>query len=79
MKVYSNVCPKNNFAIERHGENAEIIFYENISKQGGNDFSYDEYRLTVTYRDTLEESVTEYFDQWLLLAKLKTEGGGGNI
>lgn len=76
MKAESTVKPMS-YSIERNGEYAEITLYENIeemtweNEQGEEEkyYVYDEYRLTIPYRDNLAAGIEKYFDAWLDMAK----------
>lgn len=75
MRTESNIEPSA-VVVEEHGENAEIIFCENIiqetrERDGEHEsiYTYDEYRLNVPNRENLLESVTAAKEEWLEAAK----------
>lgn len=77
MKAESTVNP-GAYSIEHCGGLAELAFYENI-ESNGDMYTYDEYRLTVPWRDNLETAVAANATALLELAKSrewKTVSGG---
>lgn len=70
MKIESNSKPLP-VEIERHGEQAEVILREHITEETGEEpvYTYDEYRLTVPYRENLLQSVEAAKAAWLEKAK----------
>ena len=67
MKAESTVNP-GAYSIEHCGGLAELAFYENI-ESNGDMYTYDEYRLTVPWRDNLETAVAANASAWPALAK----------
>ena len=54
----------------------QIVFYDNIQEEIRSDgeenkkvYIYDIYRVTVRYRDTLEEDLENNYETWLKFAK----------
>lgn len=71
MRSESNVRPEP-VTMERHGNDAEVIFCVNIQaeqRENGLFYTYDEYRLIRPYRDNLIDSVHQRFDEWVELAR----------
>ena len=71
MRAESNIKPSA-FSVEKCGDIAEIVLFENIEEKehdGETVFVYDEYRINAPYRETLAASVEANFDGWLSAAK----------
>ena len=75
MKTESNIKPSA-VVVEEHGDNAEVIFRENITEEtreqdGENTvvYVYDEYRLNVPNRAGLLKTVKAAKKNWLEAAK----------
>lgn len=71
MRAESNIKPSA-YAVEQCGDMADIILYENIEQEERDDapvFTYDEYRLTVPYRENLAADVIKNRAAWLEEAK----------
>ena len=74
MKEENNIKPEKKFEIENISEDGkcDVVFYDNIqeeTKTDGEKYIYDIYRITVRYRDTLEEDLENNYETWLNFAK----------
>lgn len=78
MKEENNIKPKKKFEIENISEDGkcDVVFYDNIQEETKTDgekivkaYIYDIYRITVRYRDTLEEDLENNYETWLNFAK----------
>ncbi len=81
MYAESNIKPKS-YDVENCGGVAEIVLYENVTKQTRSDpetgestiyYSYDEYRINVPFRENLSREVNENRAAWLAAAKQAEE------
>ena len=71
MKSENNKRPEA-LVVERRGETAELIFSENVreeTREGETFYTYEEYRLTVPWRENLEESAEGNREAWLAKAR----------
>lgn len=71
MKSQSTIRPPL-YSVEKCGDIAEIILYENIEENeydGETFFTYDEYRINIPYRNNLENSIEQDYNTWLQHAK----------
>lgn len=76
MKTESTIKPKS-YSVEQCGELAEVVLYENTEQQTRENedgeiekyFTYDEYRLTVPYREKLSAEIESSREAWLEAAK----------
>lgn len=72
MRTESNIRPEAaEIEITANGI-AEVILRENITEETREDatmYQYDEYRMTVPYRDNLLENVQKTLDAWITLAR----------
>ena len=82
MKEESNIKPEKNFKIENITDEGkcDVIFYEDIIEEirdaGEKEtkvYSYNFYRITVRYRETLEEDLENNYKMWLEFAKKNTQ------
>lgn len=76
MKAESNIAPVAPYDITIVGDDAEIIFYDNVAHveltgETPEKYTYDEYRLRVRYRDNLMSSIDSNVAAWLTAAKAK--------
>lgn len=78
MREENNVKPEKKFDIQNISDDGkcDIVFYDNIKEETRNNgeenqkiYIYDIYRVTVRYRDTLEEDVEQNYETWLEFAK----------
>ena len=78
MKEENNIKPEKKFEIENISEDGkcDVVFYDNIQEETKTDgekivkaYIYDIYRITVRYRDTLEEDLENNSETWLNFAK----------
>lgn len=71
-KTFSNSKPDENFIIEniRNGK-CVVYFFENVEEVQDEEISYkyDLYRIEVTYRDNLQETIENNYEKWLAFAK----------
>lgn len=75
MKAESTVRPNLPFEIERNGDVASIIFYENVEEkqeelQQGDQikYTYDEYRIDIPFRENLEARISDNLNTWIQMA-----------
>lgn len=72
MRTESNIRPETaEIEITANGI-AEVILRENITeetREGATMYQYDEYRMTVPYRDNLLENVQKTLDAWMTSAR----------
>lgn len=72
MRTESNIRPEAaEIEITANGI-AEVILRENITeetREGATMYQYDEYRMTVPYRDNLLENVQKTLDAWMTSAR----------
>lgn len=80
MREENNVKPDKKFDIQNISDDGrcDIVFYDNIQEEVRTDgeesqkvYVYDIYRVTVRYRDTLEEDLEKNYETWLNFAKEK--------
>lgn len=71
MKQQSKAMSRPNklFRMTIDGRFATIIFIDNIEETDNNEFTYDEYIVSLLYRDNLETDISNNFDKWLDFAK----------
>ena len=78
MKEENNIKPEKKFEIQNISDDGrcDIVFYDNIQEEiriNGEEsqkvYVYDIYRVTVRYRDTLEEDLENNYETWLNFAK----------
>lgn len=78
MREENNIKPKKKFEIQNISDDGrcDIVFYDNIQEEIRSDgeenkkvYIYDIYRVTVRYRDTLEEDLENNYETWLKFAK----------
>jgi len=71
MKVESNQVPQKKYEIENHiNGKVDVIFFDNVVEEEEK-VIYDMYRITILYRETIEEHIRDNYDQWLEYAKKK--------
>ena len=74
QKTLSSVRPKNPFEIENIRDGyCTVLFFDNIEEyedeEGNTNYKYDLYVLDkVNYRDNLEETISNNYDEWLNMA-----------
>lgn len=79
MRVYAKSAPEASFTVQDLGNGlAEISFYEHAvssSAEEGSEasWSYDEYRITRPYYDSLPADIEANYDVWLQAAKAEDE------
>ncbi len=78
MREENNIKPEKKFEIQNISDDGkcDIVFYDNIKEEirsNGEEettvYIYDIYRVTVRYRDTLEEDLENNYETWLNFAK----------
>lgn len=78
MREENNIKPEKKFEIQNISDDGrcDIVFYDNIQEEIRSDgeenkkvYIYDIYRVTVRYRDTLEEDLENNYETWLNFAK----------
>lgn len=77
MKAESGTRPTNRFRIENiNGNICDVVFLYNIVEKEITEenekhlkYTYDEYRITVPYREDLENYIEDGYDIWLSYAK----------
>lgn len=77
MKAESGTQPKSNYRIENiRGNICDVVFFDNIVEEERKTeetkhkvFVYDEYRITVPYRENIESYIDDGLDIWLNYAK----------
>ncbi len=78
MSEENNIKPEKKFEIQNISDDGrcDIVFYDNIQEEIRSDgeenkkvYIYDIYRVTVRYRDTLEEDLENNYETWLKFAK----------
>ncbi len=78
MQEENNVKPAKKFEIQNINEDGkcDVVFYDNIKEETRSNgeenqiiYLYDIYRITVRYRDTLEEDLEQNYEIWLNFAK----------
>ena len=77
MREENNIKPEKKFEIQNISDDGkcDIVFYDNIKEERSNGeeettvYIYDIYRVTVRYRDTLEEDLENNYETWLNFAK----------
>lgn len=73
MQVESSIRPKKIYEIENHINNkVDVVFFCNI-KEIKNDesltYKYDTYRITISWRNDIDEEIEKNYDNWLDFAK----------
>lgn len=75
MKTRSNVMPGAAYEIERlQNGTAAVLFFENVEEVVPSEertYEYDQYRVEVPYRDTLNADIEVNYERWLQFAKDK--------
>lgn len=75
MKTRSNVMPGAAYEIERlQNGTAAVLFFENVEEVVPSEertYEYDQYRVEVPYRDTLNADIEVNYERWLQFAKGK--------
>ncbi len=81
MYAESTIKPKSH-DVENCGGVAEVVLYENVTKQTRTEsetgevttyYTYDEYRMNVPFRDNLPQEVGDHREAWLAAAKQAEE------
>ena len=82
MKSRSNVMPGAAYEIERlQNGTVSILFTENVEEvlpSEDTTYEYDQYRIEIPYRDTLNADIEGNYDKWLKFAKDKEYDVIGN-
>jgi hypothetical protein len=82
MKTRSNVMPGAAYEIERlQNGTASVLFVENVEEVLPSEektYEYDEYRIEIPYRDTLNADIEANYAKWLKFAKDKEYDVVGN-
>lgn len=82
MKSRSNVMPGAAYEIERlQNGTASVLFVENVEEVIPSEektYEYDQYRIEIPYRDTLNADIEVNYDKWLKFAKDKEYDVIGN-
>lgn len=82
MREENNIKPEKKFEIQNISDDGrcDIVFYDNIQEEIRSDgeenkkvYIYEIYRITVRYRDTLEEDLENNYETWLNFAKEEME------
>ena len=76
MKAESTIKPKS-YSVEKCGGLAEVVLYENIAQMTRENeageaekyFAYDEFRITIPYRENLAAEIKANRAAWLEVAK----------
>lgn len=82
MKTESTIRPKNNFIIEKRDNTCEVVFFDDIKEETRireiddetlteTMYTYNTFKISVLFRETLEEDIKNNFNIWLDFAKNK--------
>lgn len=78
MKVESGIKPKNKFIIDNiKGNKCDVVFFDDVKEEKrkkDNDeeqviFTYNTYKISLTFRENLQDSIEKDITEWLDYAK----------
>lgn len=73
MQVESSIKPKVKFEIENHvNSKTDVVFFcnvEEVTEEESIKYKYDTYRISVQYREDIQEEIEQNYENWLAFAK----------